>query len=337
MNKEGIPLQHNMFTGAWVDNRSRNQRQTAGLQQMPMFSIHQTFTFGERIRPYLANAPRPTLELISEDTRTPEEVEQDLLREAQRHTVLMPGLNLLDTATQNGEKPDESLIREGIGQPVAVAVEGSTVQTQPQMADTTLETIFASPAVIPIEEPVDDDTEDEAEEEVLPATSPPLSKYAAYLELVRVAEERAATLSQSPAAALSETISASLAQFDAKRAGLTGNEIQMAVAIGTFRGKQQSDQQATLLNPEPEPTDEDIPILWLNRSDLIKRRPDLASVIQKLGEHEIEFIASKVGEALEEFYLIQLNVVLSLFLDHELRLFLKSPRNRGETATLSKQ
>ncbi|MBZ0285025.1 MAG: hypothetical protein K8L97_30095 [Anaerolineae bacterium] len=332
MNKEGVPLQHNMFTGAWVDNRSRSQKQTAGLQQIPMFSIHETFAFGARVRPYLANAPRPTLELISEDTRTPDEIEQDLMRDAQRNTVLMPGLNALETATQNGGKPDESLIGEGIAQPVTVAVVGSTVQTQPQMADnTTLETIFASPAVIPIEEPVDEDTEDEVDEEVLPPAAPPPSKYAAYLELIRVAEERSATLSQSPAAALSETISASLAQFDAKRAGLTENEIQMAVAIGTFRGKPQPEQQVTVPTPEPEPKDEDIPIMWLNRSDLIQRRPDLVAVIQKLGEHEIQFLASKVGEALEEFYWIQLNVILSLFLDHELQLCLQVPARQRTT------
>ncbi|MBZ0283148.1 MAG: hypothetical protein K8L97_20590 [Anaerolineae bacterium] len=312
MRKEDVPLQQDMFTQTWVDNRSRSQKHTAGLQQMPMFSIHQTFTFGARVRPYLANTPRPPLELISEDTRTPEEIEQDLMREAQQYTALMPGLSPLDSPPSNEEKPDPA--------PMTLPVERSPAPIQSISVDTTLETAFGSPTVIPLEEPADEDTEDEADEEMLPPTAPPLSKYVAFRELVHVAEEQAAILSQSPAAALSETISTSLAQFEAKRAGLTESEIQMAVAIGTFRGKPQTEQQPAVPKPEPEPTDEDIPILWLNRSDLLKRRPDLASVIQTLGEHEVDFIASKVGEALEEFLWIQLNVVLSLYLDHELRL-----------------
>ncbi|MBZ0282463.1 MAG: hypothetical protein K8L97_17110 [Anaerolineae bacterium] len=323
MTNPEIPLQQDMFTGKLVDTRSRSQRQRTGLEQLAMFSLNQTFVFGQRVRPYLANAPRPTLELISEDVRTPEEIEQDLIHEAQRYTVLMPGLSLLDSLTQDEEKPNEAPVEEGIVQGV-IPVEERVAPAEPKTANTTLETIFASPVVIPIEEPVDEATEDESDEEALPATAPPLSKYAAYLELVRVAEEQAAILSQSPAAALSETISVSLAQFDAKRAGLTESEIQMAVAISTFRGKPQTEQQAAVPKPKPEPIDEDIPILWLTRSDLLKRRPDLATVIQKLGEHEIEFIASKVGEALEEFYWIQLNLVLSLFLDHDLQLRLKT-------------
>lgn len=316
MTNPEIPLQQDMFTGKLVDTRSRSQRQKTGLEQLAMFSLNQTFTFGQRVRPYLANAPRPTLELISEDVRTPEEVEQDLMREAQRQTILMPGLSLLDLPTQDEEKPNEASVEEGIVQ-VGVPMEESTTPTEPITTDTTLETIFTSPTVIPIEEPIDEDMEDKSDEEALPATAPPLSKYAAYLELVRVAEEHAAILTQSPAAALSETISMSLAQFDAKRAGLTESEIQMALAIGAFRGKPQGEQQAAVPKPETELIDEDIPILWLNRSDLIQRRPDLAAIIQKLGEHEIEFIAKKVGETIEEFYWIQLNVVLSLLIDYD--------------------
>ncbi len=221
MSKEGIPLQNDMFTGAWIDNRSRTQKQVAGLQQMPMFSIHQTFTFGQRVRPYLANTPRPPLELISEDTRTPEEIEQDLIREAQRNTVLMPGLDVLPTPKSDGTKPD-ALPSEEIAQPAVMPTGDNTTQPQPRTPETALETVFASPAVVPIEELIDEEAQDEADEEMLPPTAPPPSKYVAYVELVRLAEERAATLSQSPAAALSEIISKSLAQFDAKRVGLTG-------------------------------------------------------------------------------------------------------------------
>lgn len=309
MSSPEIPFQQNMFTGELVDTRPRSQRQRAGLEQLPMFSIHQTFTFGQRIRPYLANAPRPVLELISEDTRTSEEIEQDLMLEAQRNTVLLPGLSPSEPADIPLETEKLSLSADS-----SAAVETNT-SVKIMSPEASLEAIFASPAAIPIDEPVDD----EPESVELPSLPPP-SKFAAYQTLIQVAEEQAAILSQSSASALSETISMHLAQFYAKYAGLTETEIQMAVAIGTFRGRQ----------AEVNQSEEDIPIVWLTRGDLVKRRPDLASMIHKLGDHEVEFIAAKVGEALEEFYWIQLNVVLSLLLDHELQLRLHIPTNKAK-------
>jgi hypothetical protein len=144
----------------------------------------------------------------------------------------------------------------------------------------------------------------------------------------------------------------SLAQFEAKRAGLTDYEITTGLIIGEFRGKAQVRAAASVASPalpsvtsekpvdttplpvmppspeiaERSPTDDDIPILWMNRDDLLARRPDLTPVIQTLNDDELDFIAEKVGDALEEFYLIQLNVVLSLYLDHDLALHLRTPK-----------
>jgi hypothetical protein len=72
--------------------------------------------------------------------------------------------------------------------------------------------------------------------------------------------------------------------------------------------------------PACPPPDPDIAILWINRQDLLQRRPDLAPQIEKLGDHEVEALGALVGEALQEFFWIQLNVILSLYLDHELQL-----------------
>lgn len=256
----------------------------------------------------MANAPRPVLELIAEDTRTSEEIEQDLMLEAQRNTVLLPGLSPLEPADIPVETEKPSLPAD-----LSAAVETNT-SVKITSPEASLEAIVASPATIPIDEPADDEPEPEA----LPPLPSPPSKFAAYQTLIQVVQEQAAILSQSSAAALSETISLRLAQFYAKHAGLTETEIQMAMAIGTFRGQQVEVSQSE---------EEAVPIVWFTRSDLVKRRPDLATVIHKLGDHEVEFIASKVGEALEEFYWIQVNVVLSLFLDHELQLRLHVPTN----------
>ena len=89
MSKGEIPLQHSLFSDKLVDNRTRTQKRASGLQQTPMFSIHETFEFGARVRPWLAAAPRPTLELTSEDVRAPEEIEADLEREAQKHNATL--------------------------------------------------------------------------------------------------------------------------------------------------------------------------------------------------------------------------------------------------------
>jgi hypothetical protein len=80
--------------------------------------------------------------------------------------------------------------------------------------------------------------------------------------------------------------------------------------------------------PEQAAVDEDIPILWVKRTDLLKRRPDLAPEIKRLNDDELAFLAERIGDALEEFYWIQLNVVLSLFLDHQLALHLKVPKQK---------
>ena len=64
----------------------------------------------------------------------------------------------------------------------------------------------------------------------------------------------------------------------------------------------------------------EIPILWTSAADMQERRPDLAPQLARLREDEIEALGALVGQALEEFYWMQLNVVLSLYLDHKLGL-----------------
>lgn len=68
---------------------------------------------------------------------------------------------------------------------------------------------------------------------------PPLPKYVAYVALVKAAEERAATLYASPVSALSESITMNLAKLDARRSGLLPEEIEAALQIGAWRGRQQ--------------------------------------------------------------------------------------------------
>jgi hypothetical protein len=82
-----IPLQHNMFTGVLVDNRNRRQKKLAKKsnqpRQRPMFSLKETVQLGVQARPWLNKLARPQMILEREDTRTDEEKERALLREAE--------------------------------------------------------------------------------------------------------------------------------------------------------------------------------------------------------------------------------------------------------------
>jgi hypothetical protein len=81
--------------------------------------------------------------------------------------------------------------------------------------------------------------------------------------------------------------------------------------------------------PTPETN---IPILWTSRADMLKRRPDLADTLNHLHNDQLEDLAGLIGQALEEFYWMQLNVVLSLYLDHDLRLTRVVRRRSSPTA-----
>jgi hypothetical protein len=324
-----IPLQHNMFTGTLTDNRTGDQKERDKEQAKPV----QTLMFSQRDILQIGVSPTPRMDLspgrlalISEDPRTPEEIERDLVRQAQ---ALTPTLFAVEDVVPPVSQPDRPLFPAG-----AVVFP----------ADKTHET--------------DDDLTDEDEEAPLSKPPPaPLTKFTAYVELVRLAEEEAITLKHSLETKQAAVTCMSLAQFEAKRAGLTDYEMTTALMIGEFRGKAQVRAAASVTSPSLAPvtpekpqdaiplpvtplspevaeralSDDAIPILWMNRDDLITRRPDLTPVIQTLNDDELDFIAEKVGDALEEFYWIQLNVVLSLFLDHDLALHLRIPKKPTPT------
>jgi len=83
-------LQFNLFTGEAEDRRTRKQRQTdrqrALPQQLEMFSQRDIAQFGVKANPHIPLSGNVKLLLIPEDPRTPEEVERDLQRAAERNT-----------------------------------------------------------------------------------------------------------------------------------------------------------------------------------------------------------------------------------------------------------
>ena len=95
ISRDGTPLQYDMFSGAWVDNRTRRQKKHDRIRRQPrqieMFSPREVAQFGVDPHPLLPLSPHTKLGLIFEDTRTNEEKERDLQRAAEERTYRMFG------------------------------------------------------------------------------------------------------------------------------------------------------------------------------------------------------------------------------------------------------
>lgn len=87
------PKQIDLFTGALVDRRTRQQKQDDRRREEPqqtlMFSQRDIAQFGVNPRPLFPLAPGTKLRLQIEDPRTDEEKEADLLKEAIENTIPM--------------------------------------------------------------------------------------------------------------------------------------------------------------------------------------------------------------------------------------------------------
>jgi hypothetical protein len=52
------------------------------------------------------------------------------------------------------------------------------------------------------------------------------------------------------------------------------------------------------------------PISWVSKNDLFLCRPDLTERIRALDESEVEYIAEKIGDALQETYWLTMSAIL---------------------------
>jgi hypothetical protein len=90
MSKAEIPLQQDMFTGEFVDTRTRRQKEQDRARELPsqneMFSQRDIAQFGVSASPLMPLSPDTRFVLIQEDPRSPEEKDRDLEREAQART-----------------------------------------------------------------------------------------------------------------------------------------------------------------------------------------------------------------------------------------------------------
>jgi hypothetical protein len=60
---------------------------------------------------------------------------------------------------------------------------------------------------------------------------------------------------------------------------------------------------------------ESIPIIWVSREDLIHCRPDLQEQLEAMEDSDFEYIAEKIGDALQETYWLVMDTLLSTYLE----------------------
>ena len=90
-----VPLQIDLFSGELVDARTKYQKKKDWERSVPpqlhMFKTPDVVQFGVQpksaYRDWVEHATLSPLSLELEDTRSPEEIERDLIREAEKQTV----------------------------------------------------------------------------------------------------------------------------------------------------------------------------------------------------------------------------------------------------------
>lgn len=114
MLKEAASLQFDMFSGDLVDTRTASQKkkdeERTNPQQIQLFKTPEVVQFGvttkSAYREWLNQATAPPLVLQMIETRTPEEIERDLLSEAQKQMNPLFGEDVQDVV-EVAKKPDE--------------------------------------------------------------------------------------------------------------------------------------------------------------------------------------------------------------------------------------
>jgi len=305
------PLQFNMFSGELVDNRTSTQKRADREHNIPkqkeMFSIQETVQIGVNLRPWLSEAPKPSLVLVSEDPRSEEEIERDLMREAEALTVSL----FSDVVQQDGEDKPESVDpdNENRHEPPEKPVDGEEVTKF--SAYRALVTLVREQAV------------------TLWVDSAYRQRYYNQLPLTIQGAQGAGLTATEISAAMQ--IGEFLGNRERQLAGHTSGVIFDARGADNPRpGDAAISEQAHPLlpvSPQAEPkAPEVVPTRWMEREHIQKRLPYLAEGIARLDEDELVSLAQSISEVLQETYWTLLGITLAHYLDHE-----QTEREEGAT------
>lgn len=88
---------------------------------------------------------------------------------------------------------------------------------------------------------------------------------------------------------------------------LEGDMGEWLAGVIALKSRELTTQQET--DPSPAP----LPVSWLSREDLLHSHPELADEITALRDDQVEYIAERVGDALQETYWQALDMTLTDF------------------------
>lgn len=312
--------QANMFTGNWETKRTRSP-----LQQMSMFSPRDTVQIGVSARPWLSQLPRPTLELIREDVRTPEEIERGLMLEAAAITSPMFASEALP---ESEDEPEQEGLDSGNDK--------AQPENLPDGEKTTKLSSYHALVSLAHEQAV-----------TLWVDGAYRQRYLSQLPLsIQVASGAGLTASEiSAAMQIGEFLGTRERQsagqnsrviYDASR----GNETPPAEAATSepapptppprlppairddasqegLRARWRR-ERVPVRTRQPKPTaPESTPLYWMEREHIQKRLPYLAEGIARLDEDELTLLAESISQVLQETYWTILGITLAHYLDHE--------------------
>jgi hypothetical protein len=332
------PLQFDMFSGKLVDNRTSTQKRIDHERDVPkqqdMFSIRETVQIGVNVRPWLGDMPQPTLELIREDPRTQEEIERDLMREAEALTDTL----FADIPPQSSEDEPE---REG--------VENENDQEQPQTpiareesaklaSYRALVTLVREQAVtLWVDETYRQRFYSQLPQTILSAQGAGLtaSEISAAMQIGEFLGNR-----ERQAAGQRSGVIFDAGDIDGSPLGDAGTSepahplppaspqttpSSMSAPEGLrarLRGERISVRTRETQSKPPEV----VPSRWMEREHIQNRLPYLAGWISRLKDEEIASLAESISEALQHTYWTILEIALAHYVEHE-----QAEREEGAT------
>ncbi len=307
-----------MFTGDWETKRTRNT-----LHQMNMFTLRETVEIGVNARPWLSQVPSSPLELISEDVRTPEEIERDLMREAEALTSPMFVSGVLP---ESEDEPE----RDGL--------DSENDQEQPESLVGSVEVTKLSSyyALLNL-----------AREKAMTLWVDGAYRQRYYNQLplsIQAAQNAGLTPSEiSAAMQIGEFLGNRECQSASQRSGVifearSANPSPLrntAETVPTIHSPQTALRGArgheglrarrrhdgiSVRTRYPKPkSPQVVPMLWMEREHIQKRLPYLAEGISRLEDDELASLAESVSEVLQETFWTILGITLTHYLDHEQR------------------
>lgn len=282
-----------------------------------MFSVDETFEFGAKVRPYLSEAPRPTLELVREDVRTPEQVERDFMREAEALTSSL----FADAPQQSGEgEPERQELDNDNGHELPQKpVDGEKVtKLSSYRALVTLVREQAMTLWV-------DDTYRQRYYNQLPLTIQvaqgaglTASEISSAMQIGEVMGNRERQSAEQTPRVIFETDKAITSPpGGAGKSEPTTLAIRGVTRHEGFRARLRREHIPVHTRQAKSTAPGRAPVEWMEREHIRKRLPYLAEGMARLDEDELASLAESISEVLQETYWTILGIALAHYVDHE--------------------